>query len=141
MKSTHSTKFENQGSSQAAERARTDARGRVWVSRQKREQYLDEFEKSGLSAAEFARLAGINYGTFATWRQKRREQKRREATSAGPQSLQLLEACVDCAAPAPAFALTIDLPGNARLRVESPAHLRLAVELLAMLGQTTRLTC
>ena len=48
-----------------AEVLKTDSRGRVRVPAERREALLDEFEKSGMSGAKFARLAGIHYATFA----------------------------------------------------------------------------
>ncbi|HEV2331272.1 MAG TPA: hypothetical protein VGY56_21020 [Verrucomicrobiae bacterium] len=36
----------------------------------RREQLLDEFERSGLSAAEFARRNGLTYTTFCGWRKR-----------------------------------------------------------------------
>ena len=48
-----------------AEVLKTDTRGRVRVPAERREALLDEFEKSGMSGAKFARLAGIHYATFA----------------------------------------------------------------------------
>lgn len=45
---------------------KTDAHGRAAI--------LAEFEHSGLSAAQFAQLAGIKYSTFAQWVQKHRRQ-------------------------------------------------------------------
>jgi hypothetical protein len=50
----------------------TDVLGRVKTPAARREQLLDEFERSGLSGSKFAELAGIKYSTFATWGQKRR---------------------------------------------------------------------
>jgi hypothetical protein len=38
-----------------------DSKGRVRVSPERREQLLDEFEKSGLSGAQFARAVGVKY--------------------------------------------------------------------------------
>jgi len=55
-----------------------DARGRVWTPPEQREAVLDEFEKSGLPAVQFATHLGVKYPTFASWVQKRR--KAREAT-------------------------------------------------------------
>ena len=52
-----------------------DSKGRVRVSRERREQLLNEFEKSGLSGAQFARTVGIKYQTFAFWRQQRQQTK------------------------------------------------------------------
>jgi hypothetical protein len=49
---------------------------------ERREALLDEFERSGMTGQVFAQWAGVNYTTFANWRQKRR---RKEATDpAGP---------------------------------------------------------
>ena len=50
-----------------AEVLKTDTRGRVRVFPEPREALLDEFEKSGMSGAKFARLAGVHYATFANW--------------------------------------------------------------------------
>ena len=49
-----------------------DRRGRVNWPRERREQLLDEYEKSGLSQAAFARREGVRYPTFAHWVQERR---------------------------------------------------------------------
>jgi hypothetical protein len=52
-----------------------DVLGRVKTPKARREQLLDEFERSGLPGLKFAELAGIKYPTFATWAQKRRCQR------------------------------------------------------------------
>ena len=44
---------------------------RVTLTRDKREALLDEFERSGMKGRPFARMAGVNYQTFASWIQKR----------------------------------------------------------------------
>jgi transposase-like protein len=138
---------------------KTDARGRVRVSRESRAALLAEFAASGLSAARFARLAGINYTTFAGWVQKRRREPlpstaAAESASGEPtqqpasKRLRLFEAVVDHSRMPGAEAqsgnpagLLVELPGGARLAVESPLQLRLAAELLALLAQTTRRPC
>jgi len=51
---------------------KTDNRGRVQTPAARREQLLDEFERSGLSGQEFAKLVGVKYSTFATWARRRR---------------------------------------------------------------------
>ena len=43
-----------------------DALGRVTLPREQREALIAEYERSGQRAAQFARMAGINYGTFAS---------------------------------------------------------------------------
>src|SRR5690348_11063090 len=52
-----------------------DVLGRVRTPKARREQLLDEFERSGLPGLKFAELAGIKYQTFATWAQTRRRQR------------------------------------------------------------------
>jgi hypothetical protein len=54
---------------------KTDERGRVQTPAARRESLLDEFERSGLSAAKFAALAGVKYQTFAAWALRRRRQR------------------------------------------------------------------
>src|ERR1700676_3445232 len=51
-----------------------DRRGRVRVPKARREMLLDEWERSGGSAAQFADYVGIKYSTLASWIQKRRKQ-------------------------------------------------------------------
>jgi transposase-like protein len=53
----------------------TDTRGRVRVSRERREELLNEFEQSGMTGAQFARTIGLKYQTFAFWRQQRQKRK------------------------------------------------------------------
>ena len=51
-----------------------DSRGRVLTTQEQRRALLQAFENSGLSGPQFARVAGINYQTFATWRQQHKRQ-------------------------------------------------------------------
>jgi len=50
-----------------------DARGRVRTPREKREQILDEYERSGMTGAAFAAMVGVKYPTLASWVQQRRK--------------------------------------------------------------------
>jgi hypothetical protein len=50
-----------------------DTMGRVRVPKARREMLLDEWERSGGSAAQFADYVGIKYSTLAHWIQKRRK--------------------------------------------------------------------
>ena len=67
-----------------------DTLQRVRMSKARKEALLDEFGRSGLSAAAFAKLHGLKYSTFAAWARKRRLQE--EATL--PASLSLAEIVV-----------------------------------------------
>jgi transposase-like protein len=135
---------------------KTDRRGRVRVPFERREALMEEFEKSGLSGAEFARLAGIKYATFANWRQNRRKvcghgerlaQPGSVAGSAiGEGPVRILEAVVEERDAARRLTgqpvgLLIELPGGGRMEVQSSAQARLAAELLEYLAQSRRRPC
>ena len=64
-----------------------DTRGRVRVPKARREMLLDEWERSGGSAAQFADYVGIKYSTLANWIQKRRKQAGLRASSLKPGAL------------------------------------------------------
>lgn len=102
-----------------------DTRGRVRTSREQRRLILDEFERSGVSAVEFARRSGLKYSTLAGWRHRHRRSKR-----PGPvRPVRLLEAVLPAASmPVPA-ALPVSLPGGARLEIACAAQLPLAAAL------------
>ena len=78
---------------------KTDVLGRVKTPAARREQVLDEFERSGLSGQKFAELIGVKYQTFATWAQKRRRQrgtyKALKAPARAVDQVQWLEAVVE----------------------------------------------
>ena len=133
---------------------RTDTRGRVRTPVERREELLDEFERSGISAMAFAKMAGVNYATFANWRHKRRKAGGPRAglaenaaadghTVEANRPVRLFEAFVErgCGAGARSAGLTVELLAGARLVVESPVQLRLAAELLVLLEQNTRRSC
>jgi transposase len=52
---------------------KVDRIGRIKTPRERREVLLAEFDRSGMSGQQFAKWAGIKYGTFITWVQKRRK--------------------------------------------------------------------
>ena len=104
-----------------------DTKGRVRTSREQRRRILAEFERSGMSAAQFARRVGLKYSTFAFWVQRYRRTKRPARRS----PLRLLEAVVDTA-PATA-ALLVQLPGGARVEITDARQLPLVVALVRAL--------
>jgi hypothetical protein len=135
---------------------KTDARGRVRVPRERRAALLAEFAASAMSAAQFARLTGVNYQTFAGWIAKQRKERRAqvEANPAGATlenipltrpPVRLFEAVLGPiesggGAGASGAGLTLDLPGGARTLVGSPVQLRLAAELLGLLAKIASLS-
>jgi len=128
---------------------KTDRRGHVRVPAERREALLEEFERGGTSAAEFARLAGLKYSTFAGWVLRCKRQRALGAappaaavadSSSAPgaprRALRLFEAVLETApAEASPSGLLIELPGGARLVLAGAAQVPLAAELLGALGQ------
>ena len=68
---------------------KVDEVGRVRTPPEKREAMLAEYDRSGMTGAQFARFVGVRYSTLMYWLQKRRkgagqsEQWRPETGSSG----------------------------------------------------------
>lgn len=106
-----------------------DTKGRVRTTKEQRRLILAEFERSGLSAAQFARRTGLKYSTFALWVQHHRRTKR----PARKAPVRLLEAVLTTATPA--TVLTVLLPGGARLEVCEASQVPLAAALVHALAK------
>jgi hypothetical protein len=122
--------------------------GRVKTPATRREELLDEFERSGLCGQKFAALAGIKYQTFATWVQKRRRQRGAYPAAKVPaktlDKVQWLEAVVEKARTGGkgGLALVLELPGGARVEINDVKQVSLAVALLrALESPCGRPTC
>lgn len=87
-----------------------DRRGRVNWPRERREQLLDEYEKSGLSQAAFARREGVRYPTFAHWVQERRRGALPRPGQRPAVSPRFVEVGVPAVASSPELSVT--LPGG-----------------------------
>ncbi len=138
---------------ETSEILRRDKRGRVWLKPKRREALLDEFEKSGMSGAQFARLTGVKYSSFQNWVQRRRRTRggRQDGTvMAQPGAVRLFEAVVEGGDPGEAppvlratgvGGLWIELPGGSRMCVQTPVQMRLAAEVVVMVAQSSRARC
>ena len=122
-----------------------DARGRVLVSRERRESLLAEYDRSGMSGVRFAQYLGIKYTTLAHWIRSRRRQRQREKllmkagaeVEAARSNGRWIEAVVDkngSPARAAAGALRIYFAGGAYCQIGNTAEVALAAELLGRLG-------
>jgi hypothetical protein len=116
---------------------KTDALGRVRTSAERRERLLDEYEGSGVSGRKFAELTGIKYQTLASWVQRRRRHRGKEAKTKAPPNaaaVRWLEAVVEKSAQAnlgvKATGLQVHLPGGVRLEIGSSEEVPLAAALL-----------
>ncbi len=92
-----------------------------------RAQLLRAFDRSGMSAAAFARQYKINYTTFCGWRQRRAEAK----PKAGSGFVQ-----VELPAASPPAELEIELGAHARLCISSSGQIGLAAQLLQQLNRS-----
>jgi hypothetical protein len=117
---------------------KTSRAGHMLTSRHRREELLAEFDKSGICASEFAKLAGIKYPTFMYWLQRRRLQQPDSSSTVGPSPKRTpglwLEAVIDKAqAGAPPGAVTpllVRLPSGAALEINHASQVALAAGLL-----------
>jgi hypothetical protein len=89
----------------------------------RRAQLVAAFDRSGLSAAAFARQQQLHYTTFCGWRQ------RHARTQTAPAFVQ-----VEVAPTPPLVELVIELGAAARMRIASPGQLALAAQLLQHLN-------
>jgi len=88
----------------------------------RRAQILAAFERSGLSAAAFARQQQLNYTTFCGWRQRQRGGNR-------PRFVE-----VEVSARSEPTGLVIELGRQPRMRIDSAEQIALAAELLQQLN-------
>jgi hypothetical protein len=65
-----------------------DSKGRVRASMEQRQIIIAEYERCGVSAAQFAKRSGLKYSTFAGWLARYRRNKRQ----GGGAAVRLLEA-------------------------------------------------
>jgi transposase len=119
---------------------KTDGLGRVRTPLQRRQSLLEEFERSGLSGAKFAALAGIKYSTFANWLQKRRRQSGEGSKGAknSAEQMRWLETVLE-QAQSPVgqdgSRLLLQLPGGARVEISTSGEAALAAVLLRALDK------
>ena len=113
-----------------------DTRGRVRVSRERREVLLAQFDKSGMTGKRFAAFAGINYQTLCGWLQKRRKAAVGKGLAVTEsRSLQWVEAVAEGEspkAPKPGV-LVVHLSSGARMEISDPLSAALAAEVLRSL--------
>ena len=121
-----------------------DARGRVLVSRERRELLLEQYDRSGMSGVKFAEYIGIKYSTLAYWLQSRRRKREREKlllkagreTRPGQSNGAWIEAVVENGSPprVQGGALRIYFAGGAYCQISGAAEAAMAAELLGRLG-------
>jgi transposase-like protein len=113
-----------------------DARGRVRTTAAQRVALLAEYERSGLSGPTFARVTGINYQTFAWWRQERRKAHSALMPATQPVSIRLVEATLPATPPLAVAnaAVKVVLPGGGCVEISHVGQVALVAELLKTLA-------
>ena len=111
---------------------KVDAKGRVWTPAEKRAEILREFDRSGASGVEFARMIGVKYPTFAGWLRRRGSRPgagRRGRPKKEP--VQFVEATIPGR---PTEPVVVELPRGVRVQLSSAGQIPLVLELLGRLG-------
>ena len=111
---------------------KVDKAGRVWTPRELRDGVLDEFERSGMPATQFAKRLGVKYPTFISWVQRRRRER-----GAGDMG-RWVEATVAAPKVPPRRALTVYFSGGARAEVGDVGQAKMAAVLLRELSSGGR---
>ena len=112
---------------------KVDEAGRVQMPPGKREAMLAEYDRSGMTGAQFARFVGVRYSTLMYWLQKRRKEAGRGEPSepiARPGHPRWLEARME----GECENLVVEVGGGVRMLVGSRTQAVLAGEVLRAMG-------
>lgn len=103
--------------------------------RSKQEAILEEYDRGGMSAAEFSRYVGVKYQTFATWIQKRRKRKASEGLVRRESgAVSWVEAIVGGEKEMTEACLILSIGSGVRMEVASRKGAEYAAEVLRHLG-------
>lgn len=118
-----------------AEILKVDEVGRVQTPPEKREAMLAEYERSGMTGAQFARFVGVRYSTLMYWLQKRRKGAGHgeEKASSRNDPPRWLEARVEGDL-SPSEKLVVEVGGGIRMLVGNRTQAALAGEVLQAMG-------
>jgi len=109
---------------------KVDQQRRVRRTAAQREALLAEYERSGLSGPEFARVVGVKYQTLAGWRQRRGA---RALSAPAPSPVKWVEAVR--ADSAPDAGLRLQFPGGIIAAVANEQQAALAAVLVRAWSQ------
>ena len=110
------------------QRLKADRMGRVRTPPEQQKAMLEEFHRSGLSGARFAKLHGINYQTLMSWKRKHR---REEPLTLPSGELEFVEVATGTPASHPIErGLRIELGAGVSLQLRSTDQIPLAARLI-----------
>lgn len=113
---------------------KVDEIGRVRTPPEKREALLAEFDRSGMTGAQFARFSGVRYPTLMSWLQKRRKEagQGEQMVTSRQDHPGWLEARVEGVIKSEN--IVVEMGGGVRMLVGNRAQAALAGELLRAMG-------
>ena len=114
---------------------KVDEVGRIQTPPEKREALLVEYDRSGMTGAQFARFSGVRYATLMYWLQRRRKETGRGEQMAPPGQdyPRWLEARVEGEVPK-SENVVVEMGGGVRMLVGNRTQAALAGELLRAMG-------
>lgn len=114
---------------------KVDEAGRVQMPPGKREAMLAEYDRSGMTGAQFARFVGVRYSTLMYWLQKRRKEVGHvePRAASGPDHPRWLDARVEGEVMKPEN-LVVELGSGIRMLVSNRTQAGLAGEVLRTMG-------
>jgi len=114
---------------------KVDEVGRIQTPPEKREALLAEYDRSGMTGAQFARFSGVRYASLMYWLQRRRKEAGRseQVTTPGHNHPRWLEARVAEEIPKSGN-LVLEMGGGVRMLVGNRTQAALAGEVLLAMG-------
>ncbi len=114
---------------------KVDEVGRIQTPAEKREALLAEYDRSGMTGAQFARFSGVRYATLMYWLQRRRKEAGHGEQRATPRQdhPRWLEARVEGEVPK-SENIVVDMGGGVRMLVDNRRQAALAGEVLRAMG-------
>ena len=114
---------------------KVDEVGRVRTPPEKREAMLAEYERSGMTGAQFARFVGVRYSTLMYWLQKRRKRagQGEETASTRHDHPRWLDARVE-GEMSKSETVVVEMGGGIRMVIGNRTQATLAGEVLRAIG-------
>jgi hypothetical protein len=115
---------------------RCDRLGRVQTPKDRRQEILDEYDRSGMTGRAFARHYGLKYQTFAAWLSKRRKL----GQTCPVERVNLVEAVIEGGRERPmpsAVGIRVELPGGASVEMGNEAQAGLVASLIRNLAMVS----
>lgn len=114
---------------------KVDEVGRVRTPPEKREAMLAEYDRSGMTGAQFAKFVGVRYSTLMYWLQRRRKEadQGEQMGTPGQNHPRWLEARVEGEVPR-SENIVVEMGGGVRMLVGNRRQAALAGDLLRAMG-------